>query len=166
MRRRALLATFGSGASVLGGGCLGFLRDPDEPTATLGAASITNFDTEPHRFQLRIERDGERVHHSAHELDETAGDEGEHYGRVDTEIVDCTWDEVAGPYVIAARLADGAWVEQSVNAKLDADAECVIAEVRYDDLKADEFEFVIHSDCARLIDTDEGCPFANPDAKR
>lgn len=149
--------------ATLHGGCTGILRTGGEPTATLGAASITNFDTEPHRVQIRIERDGEQIHDSVHELDETAGGDGEDYGRVDTDIVDCTWEEVAGSYKVSVRLADGEWVEQSINARLDEDAECVVAEVRYDDFKADDFEFVIHSDCNRLIDTDEGCPFAEPD---
>lgn len=162
VRRRVFIFGLPIGLTALQGGCTRFLRDRDEPTATLGAASITNFDTEPHRFQLRIEREGERIHDSAHELDGTAGGEGEDYGRVDTEIVDCTWEEVAGSYDVAVRLDDGEWVEQSVNARLDEDAECVIAEVRYDDLEADDFEFVIHDDCNRLVDTDEGCPFAEP----
>ncbi|WP_135821942.1 hypothetical protein [Halostella litorea] len=93
--RRRVLATAGIAVGALSG-CLS--GDDPEPRAPLVTALVPrNFHDEPHRFELTVSRDGERVHESSHELDGAAerswtedsveGPWGDAPGALDIEVV-------------------------------------------------------------------------------
>jgi len=141
MRRRALLASVGVIATTVGSGCLGAVRDAVDSSFRLGTVSLSNYDTTPHRFQIRIFRDGELVHESDHDIDAKSGD------IVPGVEIERTWDQVAGAFVLRGRVDDSPWVEQGVDDALDGAPECASARGVYDDLDSGEFEWYVRSKC-------------------
>lgn len=124
MYRRALLTSIGATAS-LSAGCLSSLEDRLNPSVRLGWLAAHNFDTEPHLFELKVERDGTKVHDSSHEIEPREGDS------VDGAVAECDWGSTPGDYTVFARIDGGEWVAESVTEfamSIDGDADCVIAD--------------------------------------
>ena len=147
MYRRELLAAVGT-ATPLVGGCLSRSADP---TIQLGYLDVGNFDTASHRFDVRVFRDGKRVHDSSHEV--RARDDVVH-----GTAVECTWDETPGTYTVSARVDGGEWAEQPLTADdspIASDTECVVIGVWY---RNDEVTFTVSTGCDR--DYDDMCSFA------
>lgn len=109
MRRRAFLA--GAGLSVTGStaGCLGAVPGIGQRELQLAWFGVSNYDPDPHRFDLRVERDGEVVHRSTHDIDGRTED------LVHGESVDCTWDATPGVYEVSVRVDAGAWVSKPLS---------------------------------------------------
>ena len=98
----------------------------EETTTKLAWLAVSNYDeTSGHRFDVRVERDGEVVHESTHTVGKKPED------RIPGAVADCTWNDVAGRYVVFARMDDGDWTERSLTEEFDRVPECVTAEVRY-----------------------------------
>jgi hypothetical protein len=99
MRRREFLAVTGLSATVSTAGCLDTVFGRD---IRLARFSVSNYDEEAHRFDLRVDRDGEVVHRSSHEV--RARDEVI-YG----ETPECDWEGTPGAYEVSARADGGEW---------------------------------------------------------
>jgi hypothetical protein len=132
MRRRALLAATGSAATVLTAGCLDGVGDRPDGSVRLGWFAAHNPDTEPHRFELLVERDGDRVHRSDHRIPAREGNV------VHSAVADCDWGPTPGSFTVIARVDGGTRVEESVN-RVDTaggrEVDCAIAEAEYRDGK-------------------------------
>jgi hypothetical protein len=125
VERRSCLASLAVLTASGLGGCLG---DVDvlaaEPTTRLAWLAVSNEDPErEHRFDLRVERDGDVVHESSHVVERKPED------RIPGSVADCTWDDVAGRYVVSARLDGGEWVGRELTEGFDPVPDCVIADV-------------------------------------
>ena len=123
MYRRALLTSIG--ATSLSAGCLSPIENRFEPSVRLGWLAAHNFDTEPHLFELKVERDGTKVHYSSHEIEPREGDS------VDGEVAECDWGSTPGNYTVFVRVDGGGWVAESVTEyamSMDSDVDCVIAD--------------------------------------
>lgn len=153
MNRRTLLTTIGIPIPLATGGCLSFFEDTGEAAKIqLGYLDVANFDTTSHRFEVRVFKDGERVHSSSHEVQSRDG------ATVHGTAVDCTWDENPGEYAISARVDDEEWNELSLtpdNSPVTPDTECAVVGVLYRD---NEVMTTVSSGCDR--DYDGMCPFA------
>jgi len=149
MRRRAFLTTLAATGPGLGSGCLSSL---DDSALRLGYLDVANWDTEPHRLEVRVARDGAQVHTSSHELS------GRDTDRIPSEVVDCTWDDMPGEYTVSGRADDGARTEQPLrpSAVPDADADCLAVGVWY---RSGSVGFQIASGCDS--DYDGMCPFTS-----
>lgn len=153
MRRRALLATLGSAMTVSTAGCLDTVADSLDDPIRLARLAVLNFDSRAHQFDLRVDRDGETVHRSSHQL------RGKDDGRVYGEVADCTWGSTPGTYQIAARVDGGGWTRRPL---ADVDdgwrntIECATAEVWYE---TEDIWIRLQDDCGRLteLDLQEGC---------
>lgn len=132
MRRRCLLTALGT-ATTLTPGCLSAIEEWDTPATQLGYFRAWNADTRStHRFELAVERDGERVHHSSHEL-EPAEQTEPHRTRVTTAVAECEWGSTKGDYVVRARVDGLDWVQKSVTDYVASkDRDCVMARAGYD----------------------------------
>lgn len=154
MKRRALLATLGTAASAATGGCLGSIADRLDTTVQLGWFGAHNFDTDPHEFELRVERGGDVVHESAHEV------EGFEDPVAHGAVADCTWGDEPGGYTISARVDGGEWVSREIS-EIDElyenDIDCATAEVRY---RNESTELYFQTGCDRVDRYDGGCGFA------
>lgn len=136
MRRRALLAAVGLSATVSTAGCLDSVLGRELRLATVG---VSNYDDDAHRFDLRVDRDGEVVHRSSHEL------RGRDDDRVYGAAPDCDWAGTPGTYEVSVRVDGGEWQSRSVAEVSDGwrDAvSCASTYVWYDgavwiDLRAD-----------------------------
>ncbi|WP_147437742.1 MULTISPECIES: hypothetical protein [unclassified Halorubrum] len=127
MKRRALLASLSVvGTSTLSG-CSGSV--PTFEQTTLGFLAVRNYDeTAAHTFDIRVLRDGTLVHESTHSLKTAEKVDG---GTIPTAIVDCTWDDVAGKYVVTVRVDGNAWKSFNLQ-KIERDTpSCVVANVEY-----------------------------------
>lgn len=122
MNRRKVLATTGSVLGSLPTGCLGNLTDRNE--IKLSSVSALNLASEPHTISVRVHRDDELVHESAHEL------EGSNHAMVSGASVECEWEEVPGEFIVSARLDSGDWTKRDMADGTDAD--CVEAHVTTD----------------------------------
>ncbi|KTG11096.1 hypothetical protein AUR64_05130 [Haloprofundus marisrubri] len=125
MNRRALLSSVGFlGASSLAG-CLD--RFPLSRSTTLGRLTVSNHDGDAgHSFGLRVVRDGEVVHESSHAVDRMEGDQ------IPGSVADCTWNPVAGRYVVSARVDEGDWNEFDLLKQVEKSPDCVVASVHYE----------------------------------
>ena len=130
MRRRAFLAAMGTSVTMSTTGCLTSLEDRLDTSIQLGWFGGHNFDTESHQFEFRVKRDGTRVHHSSQTILPREG------SFIHGAVAECTWGEVAGDYIVEARVDGNEWVEESVtkvNSASDQEIDCATAEARYQD---------------------------------
>lgn len=126
MKRRTLLASFGTVGATTLAGCLDSLGF-GESTTTLRQLTASNFDTSSeHTYDVRLERDGTVVHEST--LTVEAAEES----ITPSQSVDCNWDAVPGSYTVSARVDDGEWQSFDVLEHYDTAPECVMASVTYD----------------------------------
>ena len=153
MRRRAFLAAIGTSVTMSTTGCLTSLEDRLDTSIQLGWFGGHNFDTESHQFEFRVKRDGTRVHQSSHTIRPREG------SFIHGAVAECTWGEVAGDYIVEARVDGNEWVEESVNevdSASNQEIDCAIAEARYWDGSLDIFRL---RGCDQ--DYDGMCPFTN-----
>lgn len=151
MKRRTVLASVGASAIATSAGCLDSLTE-EKPTVRLGWFAARNADTEPHTFDLRAYRDGERVHHSS---DEVSGRDG---NRVSGFVADCTWGGARGTYTVAARVDGEEWIERDLTENLGDEVACVAANARYDE--NDALGIWISAGCDSVDRYEGGCSFA------
>jgi hypothetical protein len=127
-RRRVVGGAAAVGLGLLGG-CLGDdaegrnqLNDGDSGAGSrLAYVRVANWDAASHTFHVLVERDGEIVHWSSHEL---AGKDDD----IPTETVDTSWADEAGSFVISVRVDDsGAWKTFDVAGR---DGDCYGIEAR------------------------------------
>lgn len=155
MRRRALLVAVGATATTA---AIGRFASPDDrldATMRLGWLGTANFDADPHQFELRVERDGEQVHHSSHEV------RGQDGNVVHGAVADCTWGSAPGEYTVFARVDGGEWTERSSSdfeSYNRADVTCGVAEVRY---RSETCEIAFRETCDQIPEYDGGCAFAD-----
>lgn len=126
MKRRALLGTVSAVGAVGLTGCLDFVPLGESATK-LGRLSVANFDTDNmHTIEVRIERDDSIVHESTHTIDKAEENMAE------SAVVDCTWEDVAGRYTVAARVSGATeWVSFDLLDEVGDSPDCVIARVQY-----------------------------------
>ena len=131
MRRRTLLASAVIPTTVGATGCLSSRRDETSASVRLGWFGIHNVDPESaHTFELAVERDGETVHQSTHEI--PAADDSGSGVRSDGAVADCDWGRTAGDYTVRVRMDETAEAEESVTAFAnETDADCVVADAEY-----------------------------------
>jgi hypothetical protein len=146
MKRRALLGTVSAVGTVSITGCL----DPvsvGESATKLARLSVANFDTDSmHTIDVRIERDDSVVHESTHTIDRAEESTAQ------SAVVDCTWDDVAGRYIVAARVSGATeWESFDLLNEAADSPDCVIARIQYG-------EFPTSPDASSLtIDVRERC---------
>lgn len=127
MKRRALLSTVGLTAAATAG-CLDTVVD-DAPIRLARFATV-NHTSDPVRIDLRVDRDGETVHESFHQLREKED------GQIHGAVVDCDWGTTPGEYVVFARVADTEWTSKPVSDvrdESDDSVECATAVAHYED---------------------------------
>jgi hypothetical protein len=101
----------GSGGSDGGGSRLAYVR-------------VANWDALSHTFHVLVERDGDIVHWSSHELDGKGSD-------IPTETVDTSWADGPGSFVISVRVDDSEeWKTFDVSGR---DGDCYGIEARVTD---------------------------------
>lgn len=125
-------------------GCL------NSPSTRLGYLAVSNWDdASGHRFDVTVERDGSVVHESSHRLDPKEDD------AVHGTSVGCTWENVAGQYVVSVSVDDGSRTETNVGEQFDSPPECVVARVMYN---PDFFDIYTRGQCDEVIPSlDGGC---------
>jgi hypothetical protein len=154
VKRRALLAAIGAVTTTATAGCLGSIADSLDRTVQLGWFGAHNFDTDPHEFDLRVERDGEVVHESGHEV---AGFEDP---VAHGAVADCTWGDEPGGYTVSARVDGGEWVSREISEldeRYENDVDCAIAEAQY---RNESVAVYFQVGCDRVDHYDGGCGFA------
>ncbi len=102
MRRRPLLTAVGLSATAATAGCL----NRGNQQVQLARFSAENFDSEIHQFDLRVDRDGETVHWSTHEI------RGKGENRIYGAVADCDWETAPGTYEVFARVDAGEWTSK------------------------------------------------------
>ena len=152
MNRRALLTSIGA-ATALNAGCLSSIEDKLNPTVQLGWLAAHNYDTEPHLFELKVDRDGTKVHYSSHEIESRDG------ASLNGAVAECDWGSTAGDYSVFVRVDGGRWVKESLTEfaiSRDRDIDCVIAD-------ADNHDGHLGWYVSDRCDGDHTgiCPFAN-----
>jgi hypothetical protein len=105
----------------------------DEAMPQLGWFGAMNADTRSsHRFELAVERDGELVHQSSHEL-EPAVETEPNRTRVTQAVAECEWGSTSGDYTVRARVDGQEWIEKSVTEyAASKNADCVLASAEYE----------------------------------
>ncbi|WP_254532041.1 hypothetical protein [Natrinema gelatinilyticum] len=128
MRRRALLETLAGVGTVSTAGCLNAVSELRAQPMQLARFTVDNWDSALHQFDLRVDRDGETVHRSSHEI---PGKDD----RVHGKVVGCDWGTTPGEYDLFARVDDGDWVHKSLDEVVDGwrdTVECATANVQYE----------------------------------
>lgn len=107
----------GSGSGDAGGG------DPGDGTARLAYVRLVNQHSTDHVVHVLVQRDGDPVHWSSHDLD-ADGDVGA------TATVERTWADEPGAFAVFVRLDDADdWTEFDVG---DGSVDCYGVETRID----------------------------------
>lgn len=106
MRRRALLTAVGLSITASTAGCLNIILNRGDQQIQLARFSAGNFDSDTHQFDLRVDRDGETVHRSTHEI------RGKGADRIYGAIADCDWGTTRGMYEVYARVDGGEWTSK------------------------------------------------------
>lgn len=122
-------------------------------SSRIGWLGVSNYDADPHRFEVRVKRDGSVVHESSHAI--RGGEDDVAPGTV----VDCTWGDTAGAYAIGARIDGNEWVERSVDEAIDGAVDCVTVRVSYGD-RSDELDIFARENCDDVPEYEGGCEFA------
>ncbi|SFS49932.1 hypothetical protein [Halostagnicola kamekurae] len=154
MKRRSLLGSLGVTVVASSAGCVKSALGPFDNSSRIGWIGVSNYDTEPHQFGVRVERDDSIVHESSHAIQERKGNS------LSGEAVNCTWGKTAGTHRISAKIDETDWVEQSVAEAIDGSVGCVTARVTYGD-SSDTLEIVIRENCDDVPEYNGGCEFAN-----
>ncbi|WP_256410316.1 hypothetical protein [Halorubrum rubrum] len=104
--------------------------------AQLGWFGVHNVDPESsHTFTLIVERDGNVVHESSHEVD-TAEDHDPGVAS-DGAVAECTWGGTAGDYSVRVRRNGEEETERSISAfAAERGANCVVADAEYQNYDA------------------------------
>lgn len=135
--RRALLAGVAGATAVGLAGCAGAGSGDagnaadaggslGDGSARLAYVRLVNRHATAHTVHLLVQRAGEPVHWSSHDLDGSDAGSGE-----STRTVDRTWGTDPGPFAVYVRLDDGdEWTEVSVG---DGSADCYGIETRITD---------------------------------
>ncbi|MFC5367992.1 hypothetical protein [Salinirubrum litoreum] len=90
----------------------------------LAYVRVANWDAVSHTFHVLVERDGDIVHWSSHELDGKGSE-------IPTETVDTSWADQAGSFVISVRVDDSEeWKTFDVAGR---DGDCYGVEARVTD---------------------------------
>jgi len=158
--RRSFLASLGASTVVLSSGCVDGIRGGSS-RPRLGWLAVKNYHPGPQRIEIQVLREESVVHESSHEI---AGKQG---GRIPGDVLECTWGDDPGPYVLRGRLAGGEWRERSVartiedSAVMDETTECVIAEGAYARYGSHRLSWLIQGWCGEVPSYDGGCSFAN-----
>jgi hypothetical protein len=127
-RRRVVAGGAAVGLGLLAG-CLGGDGEGENQLeggtggdgSRLAYVRVANWDAVSHTFHVLVERDGDIVHWSSHELD---GKDSE----IPTETVDTSWADEAGTFVISVRVDDGdEWKTFDVSGR---DGDCYGIEAR------------------------------------
>lgn len=160
MRRRSFLTALAFTPLGAGSGCLSRTQGQAARGMHLGWYAVANHDTESHHFGLRVERDGEQVHRSSHEVQ--GRDENDIHGAV----ADCTWDDTAGDYSVFARVDGGEWVAESLSGtESGQEMTCGIVEAKYRHGDVDGLTFWTQNTCTNVRQYDGGCEFAEATTK-
>ncbi|OAQ51104.1 hypothetical protein HTG_19177 [Natrinema mahii] len=104
--------------------------------AQLGWFGVHNADPESsHTFTLVVERDGNVVHESSHDVD--AAEDHDPGVESDGAVAECTWGETAGDYSVRVRMDGEEEAEESISAfAAERGAKCVVAEAEYQNYDA------------------------------
>lgn len=159
--RRELLTAVGTGAITLSSGCVGLIGGESTPSLKLGWVVVKNYHSNPQRFEVRIERGDTLVHESNHQID------GKQPGRIPGAVLECTWGNDSGSYLLRGRVEDSGWVERSVSRVIDESetmgdtVECVIAEGAYGKYGSPRFGWLVQDWCEEVQTYEGGCAFAN-----
>jgi len=130
-RRQMIAGGAAVGVGLLAG-CLGddgeggnqLDGDGGDGGTRLAYVRVANWDALSHTFHVLVERDGDIVHWSSHELDGKGSD-------IPTETVDTSWADAAGSFVISVRVDDSeAWKTFDVGGR---DGDCYGIEARVND---------------------------------
>lgn len=128
MNRRSLLTAVGVTTGTLSAGCLSSVGSYFMPAIRPGWSTARNFDTEPHVFNLKVERSGEEVHRSVRDVPPRDGN------RVRSAIAECNWESTPGDYTVLARVDTNEWISGSLTefaASRGDDINCVLADAQY-----------------------------------
>lgn len=126
MNRRDVLASLGATGAVGTAGCLNGVPFLGSGTK-LARLAVVNWDEdESHAIDVRVERDGDVDHESTYTVGEMRGNEAQ------AAVADCTWDDVAGDYVVAGRVTgNGDWRTFDLLEAASGSPDCVIAALQY-----------------------------------
>jgi len=161
LRRRTFLTGLGAGAVSLSGGCLDLLGGESDAHPKLGWVVVKNYHPDPQHFEVQIKREDTVVHESSHEVD------GKPAERIPGDVLECTWGNDPGSYILRGRVADGEWVERSTtqvideSASMDGTTECIIAEGAYGKYGSHRFGWLVQDWCEEVPTYEGGCSFAN-----
>jgi hypothetical protein len=99
--------------------------------AQLGWFGVHNVDPESsHTFTLIVERGGNVVHESSHEVD--AAEYFDPGVASDGAVAECTWGETAGDYSVRVRRDGEEEAEESISAfAAESGVNCVVADAEY-----------------------------------
>lgn len=158
MKRRRFLGSLSALTVTSLSGCFGGALSFGSETK-LARLSVVNWDEDKaHTIDVRVERDGTVVHEATYSVGAMDGNEAR------AAITDCTWDDVAGEYIVAARLTGGnKWREFNLLDAAEGSPNCVIAAVQYGHLASiDEdnpLNIEVRDRCDEVADQYEGgCP--------
>lgn len=166
MDRRSLLRLLSGIGTLSLAGCLDALPSLGAETK-LARLSVVNWDEdEAHTIDVRVERGGTVVHESTYRVEEMDGNEAQ------AAIAECTWNDVAGEYVIAARLdGNNEWQRFELLDAADGSPNCVIAAVQYGHLSGidedDPLNVEVRNRCDEVQQEYEGgCPAYTSNSSR
>lgn len=166
MKRRTFIA--GLTAASLGtiGGCLSDAGGQSDDVR-LGWYNVGNFDTEPHRFGMRVERDGEQVHQSSHMVQgRTDPDRASETATIYSATAECTWEDTPGEYTVSVRVDGDEWVKNRLSDS-DSTAPCLAARAEFDNSSLASGEFAFWTRSCRDVDRfTGGCEFAEASGTR
>lgn len=163
MHRRRFLAGVGTVTTGVVAGCLKSFGETDTSEMQLGWVGVSNSDTEPQTFELRVVRNNRQVHSS------TADVSGSTEGFVPGYVAKCTWDDSEGEYTVAVRVDGGEWAEQRLSKDLAEHpshevrngADCAAVGAIYGGrYETEGFRFHV-TDCTHVSGYERGCAFAN-----
>ena len=147
MERRAFLTAVGLSVTASVAGCLGQIPGVETERIQLARFSVSNMDTAPHQFDLRVERNGETVHESTHDVDGRTPD------RITGASAGCTWGTTPGAYDVFVRVDNGEWVSESLSEVKENwwdDVSCASVRAYYET----EVGFVLFDNCEDHSPTD------------
>lgn len=164
MNRRDVLASVGVMGTVGVAGCLDAVPFLGSETK-LGRLAVVNWDEDDtHTIDVRVERGGTVVHESTHTVGKMEGNTAQ------SAVPECTWDDVAGEYVVAARVAGtGNWRRFDLLEAAQQSPDCLIAAVQYGRLsgidEARPLNIEVRDRCDEIGENYEGgCPAYLPNA--
>lgn len=120
---------------------------------------MVNWDKdEDHTVDVRVERDGSAIHESIHTVRKMERNQAQ------AAIIDCTWDDVAGEYLVFARTdGNNDWRKFNLLEAADQSPDCVVTAVQYGKLGGIAEERPLNVEVRNRCDEigenyEEGCP--------